>query len=66
MCSAVTFNMLRVRAWAGGGSREAELKLGENRIRVDPKTALKLWGIERCPESSTVGWKYTVKFSLKP
>lgn len=44
MCSAVTFNMLRVRAWAGGGSREAELKLGENRIRADPKSGTQTLG----------------------
>lgn len=50
----------------GEAQGEAELKWGEKRIRADLKSALKLWGIERCTESSTVGWKYTVNFSLKP
>lgn len=32
--------------WEAQG--EAELKWGENRIRADLKSALKLWGIEPC------------------
>lgn len=50
----------------GEAQGEAELKWGENRIRADLKSALKLWGIERFTESSTVGWKYMVRFSFKP
>lgn len=65
MCSAVAFNMLCIRG-LGEARGEAELKWGENRIRADLKSALKLWGIERCTEGSTVGWKHMVKYSLKP
>lgn len=50
----------------GEARGEAELKWGENRIRADLKSALKLWGIERCTEGSVVGWKCMVKFPLKP
>lgn len=46
VCSAVTFTTLRVCAWAGEAQGEAELKWGENRIRVDPKSALRLWGVD--------------------
>lgn len=54
------------------GLREAQgERLSSNGVTTElglsQSLHLKLWGIERCTESSVVGWKkYMVKFSLKP
>lgn len=66
MCSAVTFSTLHSMRGLGKAQGKAELKWGENRIWADLKSSLKLWGIEQCTETNMVGWKYMVKFPLKP